>query len=71
MELLSLAEHIHFKTEEPSQNTDHDMREFLGIDKALYSIQAELVNNTSRLREIDEHINKYNKKSKKKNKGRT
>ena len=37
-ELPSLAEDIHVKTREASQNTDLDMREFLGIDKALQSI---------------------------------
>ena len=30
-----------------------DMQEFLGIDKALQSIQGELVNNTSKLIEIE------------------
>ena len=34
-ELSSLAEDIHVKAREASQNTDLDMREFLGIDKAL------------------------------------
>ena len=34
-ELSSLAEEIHVKTREASQNTDLDIREFLGIDKAL------------------------------------
>ena len=34
---------------EKHHNTDLDMREFLGIDKALQSIQAELSNNTSKL----------------------
>ena len=52
MELSSLAEDIHVKTREASQNTDLDMREFLGIDKALQTIQGELVNNTSKLTEI-------------------
>ena len=33
-ELSSLVEDIHVKTREASQNTDLDMREFLGIDKA-------------------------------------
>ena len=42
MELLSLVEDIHVKTREASQNTDLDMREFLGIDKVLQSIQDEL-----------------------------
>ena len=34
-ELSSLVEDIHVKIREASQNTDLDMREFLGIDKAL------------------------------------
>ena len=34
-ELSSLAEDIHAKTREASQNTRLHMREFLGIDKAL------------------------------------
>ena len=37
-DLFSLAEDIHVKTREASKNTDFDMREFLGIDKALQSI---------------------------------
>ena len=48
-ELLSLVEDIHVKTREALQNTDCDMREFLGIDKVLQSIQGELLNNTSKL----------------------
>ena len=42
-ELSFLVENIHFKTREASQNTDLDMREFLGIDKVLQKIQGELV----------------------------
>ena len=38
------------------------MREFLGNDKALQSIQGELLNNTSKLREIDKRIKKDTKK---------
>ena len=45
-ELSSLVEDIHVKTWEASQNTDLDMREFLGIDKAMQSIQTVLLNNT-------------------------
>ena len=45
MELSSLAEKIHGKTRETLQNTDLDMREHLGIEKALQSIQGELLNN--------------------------
>ena len=54
--LSSLVEDIHIKTQQASQNTDLDMREFLGIDKALQSIQGELLNNTSKLAEIDKRI---------------
>ena len=61
-ELSSMAKNIHVKTREASQNTDLDMREFLGIDKALQSIQGELLNNTSKLTEINKSIKKDNKK---------
>ena len=61
-ELSSLVEDIHVKTREASQNTDLDMREFLGIDKALQSIQGELLNNMSKLSEIDKRIKKDTKK---------
>ena len=37
-------------------NTDLDMREFLGIVKALTRITGELKNNVSKLTEIDEHL---------------
>ena len=60
--LSSLAEDIHIKTQEASQNTDLDMREFLGIDKALQSIQGELLNNTSKLTEINKSIKRDTKK---------
>ena len=61
-ELSSLVEDIHAKTREASQNTELDMWEFLGIDKALQSIQGELLNNTSKLREINKRIKRDNKK---------
>ena len=38
------------------------MREFLGIDKALQSIQGELLNKTSKLTEIDKRIQRDTKK---------
>ena len=38
------------------------MREFLGIDKALQSIQGELLNNTSKLTEINKRIKRDSKK---------
>ena len=55
-ELSSLDEDIHVKTREASQNTDLDMREFLGIDKALQGIKCEILNNTSKLTEINKRI---------------
>ena len=64
IELSSLVEDIHVKTREASQNTDLDMREFLGIDKALQSIQGELLNNTSKLTEINKCIKRDTKKLK-------
>ena len=57
-----MVEDIHVKTGEASQNTDLDMREFLGIDKALQSIQGELLNNTSKLTEINKRIKRDTKK---------
>ena len=62
MELSSLAENIHVKKREASQNTDLEMRGFLGIDKALQSIQGELLNNTSKLTEINKCIKRDTKK---------
>ena len=61
-ELSSLVEDIHTKTREASQNIDLDMPEFLGIGKAVQSIQGELVNNTSKLTEIDKHIQRDTEK---------
>ena len=62
VELLSLVEDIHIKTQEASQNTDLDTPECLGIDKALQSIQAELLNNSSKLTEINKRIKRDTKK---------
>ena len=61
-EISSLAGDIHVTTWEASQNTDFDMREFLGIDKALQSIQGELSNNMSKLTEINKSIERDTKK---------
>ena len=58
----SLVENIHIKTREASQNTDPDMQELSGINKALQSIQSELLNNTSTLTEINKRIKKDTKK---------
>ena len=62
--LSSLAEEIHVKTREASQNTYFSMREVLAIDKALQSIQGELLNNTSKLTEINKRIERDTKKLK-------
>ena len=61
-ELLSLTEEIHIKTREASQITDLDTREFLVIDKALQILQGELLNNNSKLTEIDKRIKRDTKK---------
>ena len=62
MKLSSLAEDIQVKTREASQNTDLEMREFLGIDKVLQSTQGKLLNNTSKLAEINKRIKRDTKK---------
>ena len=61
-DLSSLVEDIHIKRREASQNADLDMQELLGIDKALQRIQGELVNNTSKLTEINKRIERGTKK---------
>ena len=61
-ELSSLVEDIHVKTREALQNTNLDMQEFLDIDKVLQRIQGELLNNTSKLAEIDKRIKRDTKK---------
>ena len=42
--------------------TDFDMQAFLGIDKALQSTQGELLNNTSKLTEINKCKKRVTKK---------
>ena len=61
-ELSSLAEDIYTKMREASQQTELDMREFLGISKVLQSIKGELLNNMSKLTEIDKRIKTDTKK---------
>ena len=55
-DLSSAFQDIRIKTREASQNTDLDMREFLGISKALQSINGELRNNTGKLSDLDKRI---------------
>ena len=64
-ELMSLVEAIHVKTREASQNTELDIQEFLAISKALQSINGELLNNTSKLTEINKQIKSDTRKLKK------
>ena len=61
-ELSPLTKDIHIKTQESSQNTSLDMREFLATDKAMQSIQGELLNNTSKLTEIYKRVKRDSKK---------
>ena len=63
-ELSSLVQDIQIKTREAPQNTDLNMREFLGIYKALQDIKGELLNNTSTLTEINKRIKRDTKKLK-------
>ena len=60
-QLWSIAEDINVQTREASQNTNLDM-EFLGINKALQSIEGELLNNTSKLTDINKRIKRDSKK---------
>ena len=55
-DLGNLAEQVHIATREAATNTDLDMREFLGIDKALRRVQGEIINNTSKLSELDKKL---------------
>ena len=59
---MSLVEDIHIKTREVSHNTDLDIQEFIGIDKTLQSIQGELINNTSKVTNINKRIKRDTKK---------
>ena len=63
-ELSSVVDNINIKTREASQNTDLDMQELLGIDKALQCIQGDLLNNTTKVTEINKRIKKDIKKLK-------
>ena len=60
--LSSLVEDIHVKSRGASQNTDLDMQEFLGFDKAWQSVQDELLNNTWKFTEIKKRIKRDTKK---------
>ena len=47
---------MHVATKEAATNTDLDMEEFLGIDKALRRVQGEIINNTAKLSELDKQL---------------
>ena len=49
---------IYLQIREASQNTNHDKRKLLGLDKALQIIRGEVANNTSKLTVIHKHIKK-------------
>ena len=63
-DLSTITNDLHVAVKEASQNTDLDMREFLGIDKALQRIQGEIANNTGKITEIDQHIKREHDKLK-------
>ena len=57
MELSCLTEDINVRTQKPLENTDLGMRDNSGIDKALQTINGELVViNTYKLTETDRSI---------------
>ena len=58
---LTTVEH---EVKEASQNTDLDMREMLGLDKALQRVQGELANNLGKLTLINEHVEREEQKLK-------
>ena len=57
-DLSTLAEQVHVATREAATNTDLDMQEFLGIDKALRSFKGEIVNNLAKLSELDKQLDR-------------
>ena len=57
-DLSTLAEQVHVATREAATNTDLDMQEFLGIDKALRRVQGEIINNTAKLSELDKQLDR-------------
>ena len=57
-DLPTLAEQVHLATREAATNTDLDIREFFGIDKALRRVQGEIVLNTAKLSELDKQLDR-------------
>ena len=61
-DLGKIAEQVHVLTREAATNTELDMREFLGIDKALRSFKGKIVNNLAKLSEVDKQLNRDQEK---------
>ena len=55
-DLSTLAEQVHVATREAATNTDLDMQEFLGIDKALRRVQERLSTILQSLSELDKQL---------------
>ena len=53
---------VEHEVKEASQNTDLNMREMLGLDKALQRVEGELANNLRKLTSIKEHIEREQQK---------
>lgn len=61
MKSSPLAEDAQANQREASQNNDIDMQEIVEIDRVLQSIQCELVNNSSKLTDIEKRIKRTSK----------
>ena len=61
-DLSKTITNVEHEVKEASQNTDLDMREMLGLDKALQRVQGELANNLGKLTSIKEHIEREKQK---------
>ena len=55
-DLSNFVEQVHLATKEAVTNTDLDMREFLGIDKALRRFKSAVVNNLAKVLELDKQL---------------
>ena len=61
MKSPNLAEDVQANQREASHNNDLDKEDILLIDRVLQSIQCELVNNTSKLTQIEKRIKRTSK----------
>ena len=55
-DLSILAEQMHVAMREATTNTNINMKEFLGIDKALRRVQSVIINNATNLSELDKQL---------------